>query len=139
MTKKYFTIEEANQLIPSIKEELTELKRLQSDFEAQLKNLNRIKAMKNEHVQTQTESIFKMESQLEFLEMQAQLHVTNIQNAGAQLKGVDPGLIDFPSVKDDKDILLCWKEGEQEINHYHSWQDGFQGRKPLDDHHNKED
>ena len=138
MTKKYFTIEEANDLIPSIMEELTKLKQLQSDFEAQLKNLNRIKAMKKEHVQTQTDSIFKLESELEFLEMQAQLHVSNIQNTGAQLKGVDPGLIDFPSVKEDEDILLCWKEGEQEISHYHSSQEGFSGRKPLDDHNNEE-
>ncbi|WP_280771031.1 DUF2203 domain-containing protein [Salipaludibacillus daqingensis] len=134
MVKKYFTVEEANQMIPSITKELIELKNLQSDFDVQLKHLNKLKEMKKEHVQTQTESIFKLESQLEFLEMQAQLHVTNIQNTGAQLKGIDPGLIDFPSVKEDEDILLCWKEGEEEIQHYHSAQEGFAGRKPLDNH-----
>jgi len=139
MTKRYFTIEEANQLIPTIMKELTELKHLQLDFEAQLKNLNRIKAMKKEQVQTQTDSIFKMESQLEFMEIQAQLHVTNIQKTGAQLKSVDPGLIDFPSVIDNEDILLCWKEGERKIEHYHSMQDGFSGRKPLGHDHLRND
>ncbi|WP_416150597.1 DUF2203 domain-containing protein [Salipaludibacillus sp. HK11] len=132
MTKKYFTIEEANQLIPSLMQELIELKNLQVSFDNQLKQLNEIKSLNTEEVQTQTEDIFKMESELEFLEIQAQLHVNNIHNSGGFLKGIEPGLIDFPSVKGDEDILLCWKEGEEEITHYHSEDEGFTGRKPLD-------
>ncbi|PYZ95197.1 cell division protein DivIVA [Salipaludibacillus keqinensis] len=130
MAKKYFTLEEANHLIPLMEQELIKLRELQGDFDDKLSHLNKLKTA-NESVQTDTGSLFKMESELEFLEMQAQLHVNNIQNTGAQLKGIDPGLIDFLSVKEDEEILLCWKEGEKEITHYHGESEGFAGRKPL--------
>jgi hypothetical protein len=46
---------------------------------------------------------------------------------------IDPGLIDFPARVGDKDVLLCWKQGEPSVSHYHGWEDGFIGRKPLQD------
>lgn len=133
MSKKYFTVDEANGLIPALKQELHELRKLQSHFDQKLHRLNKIKMLNKNQVQTQTDRVFMMESGLDFLEMQAQLHLKNIENTGVQLKGIDPGLIDFPSLKDDDEILLCWKEGETEITHYHGVHDGFAGRKPLNE------
>ncbi|UTR14762.1 DUF2203 domain-containing protein [Salipaludibacillus sp. LMS25] len=133
MSNKHFNVKEANELIPLINEELCHLKNLQSDFDHKLQQLNRVKLQLKEHVQTETSSLFLMESELEFLEIQAQIHVTNINNTGALLKGIDPGLVDFPSIKNNETILLCWKEGESEISYYHSETEGFAGRKPLSD------
>jgi hypothetical protein len=129
----YFSVEKANKLIPAFMKELKELKKLQFQFDDKFKELESIKKTDGQHVQTDTDKVFKIESELEFLEIQAQLHVSNIQDTGAQLKGIDPGLIDFPSKKENKDILLCWKEGEEEITHYHTEEEGFAGRKPLDE------
>lgn len=55
-----------------------------------------------------------------------------IDSLGIQLKDYSRGLIDFPSMRDDKLILLCWQLGEaDEIKWWHELETGFAGRKPL--------
>lgn len=131
MIRRYFTLEEANDLLPTILKEINELKTLQQDFESKLKKLERVKHSMQLDLRNDTDSIFKMESELDFIEMQIQLHVNNIQSTGAQLKGIETALVDFPAILNEKEILLCWKEDESEITHYHSLQEGFSGRRPL--------
>lgn len=58
--------------------------------------------------------------------------LAEIEAIGVQTKDLDKGLLDFPCVIDGKTILLCWKLGEKEIGYWHSSEDGFAGRKPLD-------
>ena len=49
------------------------------------------------------------------------------------LRDLDRGLVDFPSLRDDREIYLCWEEGEPEIAFWHEPDAGFGGRRPLDD------
>ena len=59
--------------------------------------------------------------------------VNGIHGLGAQVKDADEGLVDFPALRGDEEVLLCWKLGELEIAYWHSLEDGFAGRRPLDD------
>jgi hypothetical protein len=54
-----------------------------------------------------------------------------INAAGAQIKSLEEGLLDFPSHRGDEIVLLCWKLGEGEIRYWHGADEGFAGRKPL--------
>jgi hypothetical protein len=54
-----------------------------------------------------------------------------IDSAGAQIKSLEEGLLDFPSRRDGELVLLCWKLGEGEITYWHGVDEGFAGRKPL--------
>ena len=54
-----------------------------------------------------------------------------INAAGAQIKSLEEGLLDFPSERDGEIVLLCWKLGEDEIEYWHGLDEGFAGRKPL--------
>jgi hypothetical protein len=54
-----------------------------------------------------------------------------IDAAGAQIKSLEEGLLDFPSRRDDELVLLCWKLGEDEIGYWHGLDEGFAGRQPL--------
>lgn len=54
-----------------------------------------------------------------------------IHELGALVKGIEDGLVDFPSERGGEQILLCWRVGEPEIAHWHSPEDGFGGRRPL--------
>ncbi len=54
-----------------------------------------------------------------------------INAAGAQIKSLEEGLLDFPSRRDGELVLLCWKLGEAEIRYWHGVDEGFAGRKPL--------
>ncbi|MGH9580582.1 MAG: DUF2203 domain-containing protein, partial [Terriglobales bacterium] len=58
----------------------------------------------------------------------AEIHAT-----GVQVKDLEIGLLDFPCVVGEKEILLCWKLGEPTISHWHGTDEGFLFRKPIDD------
>jgi hypothetical protein len=59
--------------------------------------------------------------------------VEKIQKTGCALKDLDVGLVDFPSVYRGRDVFLCWKLGEPSIGYWHGVEEGFAGRKPIDD------
>jgi hypothetical protein len=58
--------------------------------------------------------------------------VARFTDEGVQVKDMDRGLIDFPADVDGQDALLCWHVGEPKIAFWHSPQDGFAGRRPLE-------
>jgi hypothetical protein len=49
------------------------------------------------------------------------------------LRDLDRGLIDFPAMRDGREVYLCWEEGEDGIGFWHEPDAGFGGRRPLDD------
>ena len=59
--------------------------------------------------------------------------LAEIDATGVQVKDLDMGLLDFPCVVDGRTVLLCWKLGEKGITHWHGVDEGFAGRKPIDD------
>jgi hypothetical protein len=54
-----------------------------------------------------------------------------VEAAGAQVKSLEEGLLDFPALRGDEEVLLCWKLGEDEIRYWHGVDEGFAGRRPL--------
>jgi hypothetical protein len=54
-----------------------------------------------------------------------------INAAGAQIKSLEDGLLDFPAKRGDDDILLCWRLGEEDIQYWHGAEEGFAGRRPI--------
>ena len=59
--------------------------------------------------------------------------VNRIQETGVLVKDLDIGLVDFPSLVDGEEIYLCWKLGEDHITFWHGIDEGFAGRKPIDE------
>lgn len=58
--------------------------------------------------------------------------VHQIQAAGAQLKEVNIGLLDFSALKDGREVCLCWQHGEEEIAFWHEVDAGYAGRQPIE-------
>jgi hypothetical protein len=48
------------------------------------------------------------------------------------LRDLDRGLLDFPSLRDGREVYLCWEEGEDAIRYWHEPEAGFAGRRPLE-------
>jgi hypothetical protein len=59
--------------------------------------------------------------------------LAEIDAIGVQVKDLDIGLLDFPCVVEDEIVLLCWKYGEEKIEFWHGMEEGFRGRKPIDE------
>ena len=58
--------------------------------------------------------------------------VNAIHELGGVVKDPDTGLVDFPARLAGGEAFLCWRLGEDEIDHWHGIDEGFSGRKPLD-------
>ncbi|MGH7640153.1 MAG: DUF2203 domain-containing protein, partial [Candidatus Dormibacteria bacterium] len=54
-----------------------------------------------------------------------------LQEHGILLRDVQSGLVDFPSVRDGREVYLCWRLGEPEIGFWHGVDEGFANRRPL--------
>ena len=59
--------------------------------------------------------------------------IAEIDSIGVQVKDLDIGLLDFPCEVDGRTVLLCWKLGEKSITHWHGVNEGYAGRKPIDE------
>jgi hypothetical protein len=57
--------------------------------------------------------------------------VEQLEQLGVLVKDLDRGLVDFPALRGDEEVLLCWQVGEPEIAYWHGLEEGFAGRKPL--------
>jgi hypothetical protein len=59
--------------------------------------------------------------------------VKGILRMGILIKDIDSGLVDFLSTRQGRDVFLCWRYGEDDIEYWHDLDAGFVGRQPLDD------
>ncbi len=123
--KRYFTVEEANQLIPKLEKYIRALKVLRRKLEAlgaKLTPLFEIVHHNGGHPNSP-----------QFIQAVARFHqiVERIRSHGCLLKGVDEGLIDFPHLREGREVYLCWKSGEMEIHYWHDLESGAAGRQLL--------
>lgn len=58
--------------------------------------------------------------------------VKALQNLGILVKDVNTGLLDFPSLRGDREVFLCWRYDEPEVAFWHDLQAGFAGRQAID-------
>jgi hypothetical protein len=59
--------------------------------------------------------------------------VAELQELEVVLRDLDRGLLDFPSLRDGREVYLCWQDGEDAIGFWHDPEAGFAGRQPIDD------
>ena len=123
--KRYFTVEEANACIPELNiaiAELLELKEQLEHLHAELTPFYEVIPHNGGH----KNALLLMRTGDKLREI-----VRHIENRGCHIKGLDPALIDFPHIREGKEVYLCWRYGETEIGYWHEIDDGFAGRKPL--------
>jgi hypothetical protein len=130
-----FTVAEAETLLPvleSLLRSAIQAKSLIEEVDAEQQALaNRI--FVNGGTQVDIVSVARRKAEREKALQRAKDAVAEIDATGVQVKDLDIGLLDFPCVVGDDVILLCWKLGEKKITHWHGTQEGFAGRKPIDD------
>jgi hypothetical protein len=136
MNDKYFTLSESNKMLPALDAQLKTLQGVKTELEEKYRMYavykDKIVRRANEQSEgNEKDPLFGLELDMEFLQIQARSMLSQFEQLGVQLKSVELGLIDFPSQLDGQEILLCWRQGETEITHYHGSHEGFAGRKPL--------
>ncbi len=130
MAKKYFTVDEANKMLPYVQKELAFIQETKSEFYKTYYELQQVK--KRPPSSEVDDEVFKLECRLEFMEMEVQMHMNQIMSKGIQVKDIDIGLFDFPAILNGEEVLLCWRQGESSIHYYHGINEGYRGRKSIE-------
>ena len=132
MAQRYFTLSEANELLPEVRplaESLVEHRRGMRLAAERRASLTARIAGNGGDLDPQEPG--ELDEEFE-RESQAVAHAAaSLQRLGVLVKDLDAGLVDFPARHNGEDVLLCWQLGEDEIAFWHGVDEGFAGRKPL--------
>ncbi len=135
MSQRTFTLDEAQALLPVLESLLRrslEGKQLIEKIEAEFQEVSqRIFLGGGTRVDIAHLAVRKAEKEKALQRVKDAL--AEIDSTGVQVKDLDIGLLDFPCRVQDQVILLCWKLGEKQITHWHGLEEGFKGRKPIDE------
>ena len=124
---KLFTVAEANALLPVVREILKRIQAARKKL-ASYHNEAKAAAEQAEHGGGGFSDGLRYADFL--IELTSQTN--ELEVLGVQLKDFDRGLVDFPSMRDGRVVLLCWQIGEgDEVEWWHDVEDGFAGRTPI--------
>jgi hypothetical protein len=135
MSDRTFNLDEAQSLLPVLESLLRTAingKKLMEEVEAEMQALtHRIFLNGGTHVDVV--AVARRKAERVKAEQRAKDALAEIDSIGVQVKDIDIGLLDFPCEVEGHIVLLCWKMGEASITHWHSTEEGFAGRKPIDE------
>jgi|SRR6516165_10686706 hypothetical protein len=127
----YFTREEAESLLPQISIVLLQIQDHHKVLQQQEEELDALHAQAMGNGHHLHIRINKLQQELEAQIQTMQSLIDELSNFGCELKDPSIGLIDFLSLRNGREVYLCWHLGEEHINFWHYLDAGFAGRQPL--------
>jgi hypothetical protein len=122
--QRHYTLEEARALLPMIQQRLTALRGLRDSINRFHRRLERDFPngydLGGPTVHQYVRNWFTLHELLEDLEKRSII-----------VRDLDRGLVDFPALRDGREVFLCWEEGEPDIAYWHDLDAGYAGRQPL--------
>ena len=138
---KRFTLAEAQRLIPHVDLLLRQALERKDDYEKAeraIQDFNE-RVMMMGGVMVDRHRALDNKSRRDAAASQLRDAIEAVQGTGCLIKDLDIGLVDFPTLFRGVEVYLCWKLGEKGIEFWHGVDEGFRGRKPIDqeflDHH----
>ena len=128
-----YTVEEANQELPRVRRivaQIAELSALLPELEDQAR-IAEYESKRDGAGSDRRERLQQARDAASGAELELLKAVAALNGMGIQIKGPLEGLIDFPSYRDGELVELCWKLGEDRVEHWHRVGEGFAGRKPI--------
>ncbi len=133
MQRRLFTLDEANRLIPWLERAfqgaMETYERLQ-ELRQRLTEIQRERMRRNGTFDRQAE-LSATETRVQEIEADINEILRDISAEGIIVRDVSRGLVDFPSVRDGREVYLCWVRGEDTIGFWHDTNRGFDHRQPL--------
>ena len=126
-TKKYFTITEAEKLLPSIGRILKRTINLNKALDL----LSTIEIEVYDEDYDDLRRITKLNKQFHKLSYEFYANIERIEDMGCIINDIEIGIIDFYSVLGGREIFVCWKIGERKIKFWREINCNYMGRKPI--------
>jgi len=124
---KIFTLEEANSLLPTVRGTLLKIQRAHKRLAVYRAEAKKASEGAERGGGGLVDGPFYAELLMKLTEL-----MNNLESLGVELKDLERGLVDFPSLREGRVVLLCWQVGEgDEVEWWHDVDAGFAGRTPL--------
>ena len=123
--KKHFSLEEAGALLPTLAAIFEEINTIKQELDIRgAERAEVLEAAKTNGGGSKADYHFVLNRKIHRL-------LERIEKKGVLVKDLDRGLVDFPHLRGNREIFLCWMVGEKEIGYWHDLDSGFAGRQPL--------
>ncbi len=129
----YFTRDEAEALLPRLEPLLVELQDLRAELGEVEEQASALQLKMRGNGYSRQGELAELRQRAATLIEAINERVRRINEWGVLVKDFETGLVDFPSLRDDREIYLCWRLGEPHIAWWHTVEGGFAGRQPLAD------
>ncbi len=132
---RYFTLEQAERVLPKVEAAVRTAIVLKAEYqsaEESLRDLSR-RVMMSGGMAVNRESALLLKQTRDRSAERLNEAMKEIAEHGCQVKDLDIGLLDFPTLYRGREVLLCWRLGERRIEYWHGLEEGFRGRKPIDE------
>ena len=133
MQRRLFTFDEANSLVPWLQRIFDRLGSSMERLEAvreRLADIQRERQRQNGTFQQHNE-IQRMQAEVDQMSNDVRSMVDEIVEEGIIVRDIGQGLIDFPHMREGREVYLCWIKGEESIAFWHETDRGFIHRQPL--------
>lgn len=134
MSERYFSLDEAEALLPEVERRIRQAIQIRGDQAASEDAFNqyRRKVAFSGGMMVDRSQMLSLRARCDALVMRLKEVLAEIQTLGVLVKDLDTGLLDFPTMYRGREVLLCWKLGEERIRFWHGLEEGFRGRKEID-------
>ena len=133
MTRR-FRIEEAEAMLPEVERSIRQAiqhKRIYEEADGELDAINRRVVMSG-GVRLDRGAVLEKRAARDQSAAGLKDTIETLNGLGVQVKDLDQGLVDFPTMYQGREVLLCWKLGESKITYWHETDAGFAGRREVD-------
>jgi len=133
VAKRLFTPAEANSALDLVRPAAERLVRLRARMRELVESQGTlVNAVAGNGAGYAAGDLNAVQAELEQLATEAADCVGELEELGVVVKDLDLGLLDFPAVRDGGEVELCWRVGEDAVEHWHELGAGYPGRKPID-------
>jgi len=127
---RFFSVDEANELLPEIEKCVSEIKILKDNAaqNAQRENaLSKGSGKADLHVDITPVDPDNLKKSMKYISDS----IERFKDAGVIIRHMEVGLVDFPHMREGRVVFLCWQSGEKKLRFWHEVNGGKDGRKPL--------
>ena len=132
MAPRWFTLDEANALLPHLSRLLPQIQESKSKHDRLEEKADEYALLMSSNGRVIEKELNETRQELAMTTTEVNRLIERVQEMACELKDIEQGLIDFRTEREGREVYLCWKLGEPDIRWWHELDAGFADRRPLE-------
>jgi hypothetical protein len=121
---RHYTLEEARALLPLIRQWLARLDLLRHQLRSAERTIDAITGTGADAGGSTVNQRLRLMGHIRIV-------IQEFEQREIQIKDLDRGLIDFPTLREGREVFLCWEKSEEDIDHWHDLDTGYSNRQGI--------